>query len=92
MTCGAEGACGLFGETLLHQPSFECEVVSPIGAGDAFAAGVLHSVLREEVDEALKRGCGMAALARESRSDYVVTGEEALEARIADGGGKRLAR
>lgn len=92
MTRGGDGASGLFGEAIIHQPAFECDVVSPIGAGDAFAAGVLHSLLVDDLERALMRGCAMAALARESRSDYVVAGEEALEARMAARDEKRLAR
>ena len=95
LTRGEEGAAGLFGNRFLEHAAFTCEVVSPIGAGDAFAAGVLYSLLNGEVEEALQRGCAMAALARESRSDYVLSGIEALEQRIAaedGGGGKRLSR
>ncbi len=95
LTRGPEGASGRFGDTVLHQAAFASEVVSPIGAGDAFAAGVLFSFMDEEPEESLKRGCAMAALARESRSDYVVSGLEALEEKIASEeseGGKRLSR
>ena len=92
LTRGEDGASGLFGETYHRSKAFPSEVVSPIGAGDAFAAGVLYSLLEDEVDTALTRGCAMAALAREARSDYVVGGVEALVAKMADGGGKQISR
>jgi 2-dehydro-3-deoxygluconokinase len=94
MTRGQGGAIGLIGNRIYEQEAFTSEVVSPIGAGDAFAAGVLYSLLNEEPALSLKRGCAMAALARESRSDYVLSGIEALEEKMSSGGGsgKRLSR
>ena len=94
MTKGPGGAIGLLGGSIYEQEAFASEVVSPIGAGDAFAAGVLYSLLNEEPALSLKRGCAMAALARESRSDYVLSGIEALEEKMSSGGdsGKRLSR
>jgi 2-dehydro-3-deoxygluconokinase len=93
LTRGPDGASGLFGEALLHHAAFPSEVVSPIGAGDAFAAGVLFSLLNEDAEGCLKRGCAMAALARESRNDYVLGGIEALEAKLAETRSeKRLSR
>ena len=92
LTEGAQGATGIFGDLVDQHGAFAGEVVSPIGAGDAFAAGVLSSLMNEESDLALRRGCAMASLARESRSDYVVGGLRALEAKLAEGEGKRLSR
>ena len=92
LTRGALGARALLDDHLCDHGAFLSEVVSPIGSGDAFAAGVLYSLLEDEVDLALKRGCAMAALARESRSDYVVGGNEALEVRMGEEGDKNLSR
>ena len=92
LTQGSRGARALLGDQMHEHGAYSGEVVSPIGAGDAFAAGVLYSLMEEEVDLALKRGCAMAALTRESRSDYVVGGKEALEARMGNGGEKNLSR
>ncbi len=92
LTQGADGAAAIFSDRFDEHDAFGGEVVSPIGAGDAFAAGVLYSLLEDEQELALKRGCAMASLARESRSDYVVGGRDALEAKINEGGGKQLSR
>ncbi len=92
LTQGSRGAQALLGDHLHDQGAYSGEVVSPIGAGDALAAGVLYSLMEEEVDVALQRGCAMAALARESRSDYVVGGKEALEDRMRNEGDKNLSR
>ena len=92
LTRGEEGASGLLGGNFHRSSAFPGEVVSPIGAGDAFAAGVLYSLLEGEEELALRRGCAMAALARESRGDYVVGGLEALQERMGNEGGKKLSR
>lgn len=95
LTRGAKGATGLFEDRYLKQAAFDGDVVSPIGAGDAFAAGVLYSLLNDEVEESLIRGCAMAALARESRSDYSLATVDDLERVVASGknqAGKQLSR
>ncbi len=53
---------------------------------------MLYSLLEGEEELALRRGCAMAALARESRGDYVVGGLEALQERMGNEGGKKLSR
>ena len=85
LTRGAHGAAGIIDDRYCEQGAFAGEVVSPIGAGDAFAAGVLYSLVEGDPDLGLARGCAMAALAREARSDYVVGGVAALDATIGDG-------
>ncbi len=92
LTRGREGAAAYFGDSVMHEHAFAGEVVSPIGAGDAFAAGVLASLLDGEADECLKRGCAMAALARESRSDYVLSGAERLAHKMLPDSGKQISR
>lgn len=92
LTRGAAGASALFGDAGSHQAAFPSDVVSPIGAGDAFAAGVLFSLLEGEAELSVRRGCAMAALARESRSDYVVGGREALEEKLREGSNKQILR
>ena len=82
LTQSRKGASALLGDQFDSHPAFPCKAVSPIGAGDALAAGVLYSLMEGEDELALKRGCAMASLARESRGDYVVGGRHALDARI----------
>ena len=82
LTQSREGASALLGDHFESHPAFRGEAVSPIGAGDALAAGVLYSLMEDEEALALKRGCAMASLARQSRSDYVVGGRQALDSRI----------
>jgi 2-dehydro-3-deoxygluconokinase len=42
---GAEGATVFEGMTSLYQPALKVDVVEPVGAGDAFAAGFLYGTL-----------------------------------------------
>lgn len=94
LTRGEKGASALLGGRYHRSRALASEVVSPIGAGDAFAAGLLAALLDDDLDGALAQGCTMAALARESRSDYVVGGAEALAAKLSSGEAKgdRLSR
>ena len=82
LTQGSKGASALLGDQFESHAAFDGEAVSPIGAGDALAAGVLYSLMEGEQELALKRGCAMASLARESRGDYVIGGKQALDARM----------
>ncbi|MFE6777122.1 sugar kinase [Streptomyces sp. NPDC057702] len=42
----APGARGLAGDTVTYAPALRVDVVAPVGAGDAFAAGFLSATLR----------------------------------------------
>lgn len=61
-----------FGEgTETHEPSLDIEVVEPVGAGDAFAAGWLSGLLRGLDDRSkLRLGHIVAASALASTSDH----------------------
>lgn len=88
MTCGADGAVAQFDGSEFSHPAFSGDVVSPIGAGDAFAAGLLYSLMKSDVKNALKRGNAMATLARGARSDYVVSASDRLEAFLSGRNGQ----
>lgn len=62
---GAVGATAFTGEGCVFEPALHVDVVEPVGAGDAFAAGFLSGVLDGvSVPESLRRGheCGAIAL------------------------------
>ena len=92
LTRAGDGASAVLEDHFESHQAFVGEPVSPIGAGDALAAGVLYSLMEDEERLALKRGCAMASLARESRSDYVVGGRLALDARIRGEEERRVLR
>jgi 2-dehydro-3-deoxygluconokinase len=52
-------------------PSFECEVIEPIGAGDAFAAGLIYGRLRGDPwDVAAGHGAELASLKHGTPGDF----------------------
>lgn len=58
---GAQGATAFHGERSFFQAAPEVEVVEPVGAGDAFAAGFLHRLLEgSPVPECLAEGAELA--------------------------------
>jgi 2-dehydro-3-deoxygluconokinase len=63
---GASGAMALTGEQRIHAPAVRLErVIDPVGAGDAFAAGLLAGLLRGftmEAALALANRCGALAM------------------------------
>ncbi|MDA0566270.1 sugar kinase [Streptomonospora sp. S1-112] len=67
---GAEGATAFRDGKSWFAPAPEVEVVEPVGAGDAFAAGVLHGLLTgAEVPDALAEGARLAGTALGVRGD-----------------------
>ena len=68
---GAVGATEFDGAAETFAPALGVEVLEPVGAGDAFAAGFLSALLREEPAAArLRLGHVLAARALGSTSDY----------------------
>ncbi|MBV2363679.1 sugar kinase [Streptomonospora nanhaiensis] len=67
---GAEGATAFRGGRSWFAPAPEVEVVEPVGAGDAFAAGVLHGLLTgADVAASLAEGARLAGTALGVRGD-----------------------
>ena len=62
LTAGAEGAMWLTEDGEGSAPAYEAQVVDRIGAGDAFAAGVLMGYLDGDLPGGVGRGLAMAAL------------------------------
>jgi 2-dehydro-3-deoxygluconokinase len=60
---GAEGATAVRGDESWFQPAPRVEVVEPVGAGDAFAAGFLHRFLDDApLPECLAEGARLAGV------------------------------
>jgi 2-dehydro-3-deoxygluconokinase len=63
VTRGARGAYAGDGHNRYEAPAFRVRAVDPVGAGDAFAAGLLSALLRgRPVDTALREAGAVAAL------------------------------
>jgi 2-dehydro-3-deoxygluconokinase len=56
----------------------------PIGAGDAFCAGLIHGLLAGGVEQALELGGALAAVKQAVPGDAPVVGPEELELALAD--------
>ncbi|MDQ4113068.1 MAG: sugar kinase [Actinomycetota bacterium] len=74
---GPVGAWYFHGNELDFEKALEVPVLEPVGAGDSFAAGVLHGRLTgASVTEMLRRGHCMAARTLQSTADFVVPEED----------------
>lgn len=62
VTLGGAGALAIEGGTISFAPAYPVQTVDRIGAGDAFAAGLLWGVLDGSVKVGLERGLAMSAL------------------------------
>jgi 2-dehydro-3-deoxygluconokinase len=84
VTNGATGACGVSESGSFAQPGYSVDVIDRIGAGDAFAAGVLWGLLAESsLESGLARGAVMAALKMTVRGDLYRLGAEEVESLLA---------
>jgi 2-dehydro-3-deoxygluconokinase len=58
---GKRGATAFHGDAVVSVPAPDVEVVEPVGAGDAFAAGVLDGMLDDaDLEQCLRRGAALA--------------------------------
>ncbi len=86
ITLGAEGACAVQRDGgVWLQESLPVEIVDPVGAGDAFAAGFLREWLRNHtaIPEALRSGVAMAALSMTIPGDLAIITPEELDSTLA---------
>ncbi|ETK36833.1 sugar kinase [Microbispora sp. ATCC PTA-5024] len=91
VTSGADGAVAWWDGESVAAPALPTVGVDRIGAGDAFAAGVLWGVLDGSPEEALKRGTAMASLAMTVHGDQCrFSAEEVLD--VARGAGREVRR
>ena len=80
-TLGGEGAIIRMPDgSLRRTPSVPVDIVDPVGAGDAFAAGFLHGYLDDDLERALQLAPAMAALKMTISGDLAVINPAELEA------------
>ncbi len=84
LTQGAEGASTLVADELVHIPARPAEVVDRLGAGDAFAAGVLDGFLDGDLVAGMQRGAVLGALALTQDGDMIATSRGELNDLLAD--------
>lgn len=97
VTLGEEGVCAVTrGGDVFAQPSVEVDIVDPVGAGDAFAAGFLHVWLddRSDIAAALRSGVALAALSMTIPGDLAIITPADLASTLdlVEGGGEDIVR
>ena len=80
LTQSQGGASVLVDDELVRVPAREAEVVDRLGAGDAFAAGVLDGYLEGDVRAGLEKGVVLSALILAQHGDMLVTSPEEVRA------------
>lgn len=86
VTDGAAGATACTSDgRAVRQAALPVQIVDPVGAGDAFAAGVLHAWLDDPTDltAMLRSGTALAALKMTVNGDHVLTNAAELADTIA---------
>jgi 2-dehydro-3-deoxygluconokinase len=85
---GADGALALTDGQLTHSPAMKLErIIDPVGAGDAFAAGLLTGLLRGfSIDAALALAnrCGALATTTHGDMESLPTWQEVTAESLAD--------
>ena len=87
LTEGDAGVIAYDGETLERAQAIPATVVDRLGAGDAFAAGLICRLLEAaSLGEALRFGTALAALKLTIPGDLALTSRDEVEELIASGG------
>lgn len=71
--------------------TFEVEIVDRLGAGDSFAAGLIHGLLDGDLQKGLDYGVAASALKHSIPGDFAWVTREEVEA-LLKGGGLRISR
>jgi 2-dehydro-3-deoxygluconokinase len=76
---------------LLKTRTYEVEIVDRVGAGDSFAAGLIHGLLDGDLQKALDWGVAVSALKHSIPGDFAWVTPAEVEALLV-GGGLRISR
>jgi len=87
VTRGDRGSLWFDGSVVREQEAVPVQILDRLGAGDAFAAGVLDGWLEGSVAEGMRRGAMLAGIALTQRGDQVVTDRDELSRLIGRVGG-----
>lgn len=91
VTNGADGAVCWHNGDAIRVEATATQIVDRLGAGDAFTAGVIDGLLDGDIEEGMKRGSVLAAMALATRGDQVAMTRPQLT-RLLGPGGRRLDR
>jgi 2-dehydro-3-deoxygluconokinase len=76
---------------VLRTNTYEVEIVDRLGAGDSFAAGLIHGMLDGDLQKALDFGVAASALKHSIPGDFAWITRDEVEAMLK-GGGLRISR
>jgi 2-dehydro-3-deoxygluconokinase len=76
---------------ILRTKTYEVEIVDRLGAGDSFAAGLIHGLLEGDLQKAIDFGVAASALKHTIPGDFAWISREEVEAMLK-GGGLRISR
>ena len=76
---------------LLRTRTFEVEIVDRLGAGDSFAAGLIHGLLDGDLQKGLDWGVAASAIKHSIPGDFAWITRDEVEA-MMKGGGLRISR
>ncbi|HZU38888.1 MAG TPA: sugar kinase [Gemmataceae bacterium] len=77
--------------TVYRTRSFEVEIVDRLGAGDSFAAGLIHGLLQDDIQKALNWGVAVSALKHSIPGDFAWVSPTEVEG-LLKGTGLRISR
>lgn len=77
--------------TVYHTRKYEVEIVDRLGAGDSFAAGLIHGLLDGDVQKGLDYGVAFSALKHSIPGDFAWISTKEVED-LLKGGGLRISR
>ncbi len=79
------------GGELFRTRSYEVEIVDRLGAGDSFAAGLIHGLLDDDLQKGLDWGVALSAIKHSIPGDFAWVTRDEVEA-LLKGGGLRISR
>lgn len=79
LTLGSYGAIAVIDHELVCVKAVSAEVKDRLGAGDAFAAGVIDGWLDGQIHDGLRRGAMLASLALAQHGDMLVVNRQELD-------------
>lgn len=91
LTDGAVGAFSLLNRKVQLTQSIKTDTVDRVGAGDAFAAGVISGLIDRDINLGVSRGVAMAALKRGIYGDQLSTSLKEVE-QLMKGSGREVSR
>ena len=78
-------------DVIYRTRTYEVEIVDRLGAGDSFAAGLIHGLLKDDVASALDWGVAMSAIKHSIPGDFAWVSPGEIES-LLKGTGLRISR